>query len=358
VSNTRKLVANIPLSVFPFSILVAPAVLSIGRAQSRPVAKGKAAMRSEVLSPVIFSKSPAVRSLARSNLTSTRKVLPSEIVLLPIEHPQNATILKRVTAINSVAALGSILPGIPSGSEAIELARRNAVVLENLRLVKSIASRVHVTVPGTVEMDDLIHAGMVGLIDAATRYDPKRNVAFSTYAKHRIHGTIIDSLRKLDWASRDMRRRSKLVEAATQEVTGELQRFPTEHEIAAKLGIDVSRLRIMMLDLRNVGLMSASTRGSEDENLPAPEFASSAKGQPDAIYGRNELHNVLEIARGKLPLRYQTVVTLYYANDMTMKDIGRILGINESRVSQIHRSSMEKLAAALGVQGITSRLAF
>src|SRR3954464_5295509 len=135
---------------------------------------------------------------------------------------------------------------------------RDRIVLDHLPLVKAIAVRVHENLPVHVEMDDLVHAGILGLFDAASKFNPEKQVAFSSYAKHRIKGAILDSLRQLDWASRDMRRRHKQVEAATRELAATLQRNPTEQEVAQKLGMDPERWRNMMLDLRNVGLVSAS----------------------------------------------------------------------------------------------------
>jgi RNA polymerase sigma factor for flagellar operon FliA len=238
------------------------------------------------------------------------------------------------------------------------IALRDRVVLEHLPLVKAIAVRVHENLPVHVEMDDLVHAGILGLFDATGKYDPEKQVVFSSYAKHRIKGAILDSLRQLDWASRDMRRRHRQVEAATRELAATLQRNPTEAEVAAKLGIDVQKLRTMMLDLRNVGLVSASTRGPECEDLPAPDFPCKPETQPDSLCAREQLRAVLGIAMKTLPERYQKVISLYYNNEMTMKEIGTILGINESRVSQIHKSALEKMNAALEANGITSPAAF
>lgn len=238
------------------------------------------------------------------------------------------------------------------------LERRDRVVLEHLPLVKAIAVRVHENLPVHVEVDDLVHAGILGLFDAATKFNPEKQVAFSSYAKHRIKGAILDSLRQLDWASRDMRRRHKQVEAATRELASTLQRNPTEAEVAQKLGMDVERWRSMMLDLRNVGLISASTRGNEGEDLPAPDFPTGPESHPDSICAREQLRAVLGVAMKTLPERYQKVVLMYYSNEMTMKEIGGILGINESRVSQIHKSALEKMSVALEQAGITSAHAF
>jgi len=239
-----------------------------------------------------------------------------------------------------------------------KMARRDRVVLEHLPLVKAIAVRVHENLPVHVEVDDLVHAGILGLFDAASKYNPDKQVAFSSYAKHRIKGAILDSLRQLDWASRDMRRRHKQVEAATRDLAAELKRNPTELEVANKLGIDQNRWRSMMLDLRNVGLVSASTRSNENDDLPAPDFQSKPETHPDSICAREQLRSVLGVAIQTLPERYQKVVSLYYTGEMTMKEIGAILGINESRVSQIHKAALEKMAVALESNGITSSQAF
>ena len=243
-------------------------------------------------------------------------------------------------------------------AQAAKLARRDRVVLEHVPLVKAIAVRVHENLPVHVDLDDLVHAGILGLFDAASKFNPDKQVVFSSYAKHRIKGAILDSLRQLDWASRDMRRRHKQVEAATRDLAAELQRNPTEQEVAQKLGMDAERWRTMMIDLRNVGLISASTRGNEGDDLPAPDFPSKPETHPDSICAREQLRSVLGVAMKTLPERYQKVVLLYYTNEMTMKEIGGILGINESRVSQIHKSALEKMQVALEANGITSAQAF
>ncbi len=242
--------------------------------------------------------------------------------------------------------------------EAENTSRRDRVILDHLPLVKAIAVRVHENLPVHVDLDDLVHAGILGLFDAVTKYNPDKKVAFSSYAKHRIKGAILDSLRQLDWASRDLRRRHKQVEAASRSLAATLHRTPTEAEIAEKLGVEQSRWRQMMIDLRNVGLISASRRGNDGDDLPPPEFPGKPDTQPDRMCARQQLRSMLLSAVRTLPERYQKVVLLYYSNEMTMKEIGGILGINESRVSQIHKSALEKMAAVLESNGIHSSNAF
>jgi RNA polymerase sigma factor for flagellar operon FliA len=238
------------------------------------------------------------------------------------------------------------------------LVQRDQIVLEHLPLVKAIAVSVHRNIPVHVDLDDLVHAGILGLIDAANKYKADKQVVFSSYAKHRIKGAILDSLRQLDWASRDMRRRHKQVEAATHDLSATLQRAPTETEVAEKLGVDLERFRTIMIDLHNGGLVSASSRSNESEDLPAPDFPAKPETHPDSICRGGELRGFLSAAMNTLPERYHKVVVLYYTSEMTMKEIGGVLGINESRVSQIHKSALEKMAATLQASGITSSRAF
>jgi RNA polymerase sigma factor FliA len=238
------------------------------------------------------------------------------------------------------------------------MARRDALVLEHLPLVKAIAAHLRTTLPVHVDFDDLVHAGIMGLIATANKFDSNKQVCFSSYAKHRIRGAILDSLRQLDWASRDMRRRHKQVETATRELVATLQRNPTEGEVAEKLGIDEEHWRSMMLDLRNVGLVSASTRANESDDLPAPDFPCPPETHPDSICAHEQLRGVLGEVSKTLSERYQKVLQLYYTRDLTMKEIGLELGINESRVSQIHKSALEKMAIVLHHKGIDSIRAF
>src|SRR5579863_4499386 len=144
--------------------------------------------------------------------------------------------------------------------------KRDRIVLEHLSLVKAIAIRVHENLPVHVDLDDLIHAGVLGLFDAATKYNPDKKVVFQSYAKHRIKGAILDSLRQLDWASRDLRKRQKQLDSATRDLTAKLGRTPTENEIADTLGLSLERWRHVALELKNLGLLSASSLRLDPEN--------------------------------------------------------------------------------------------
>jgi RNA polymerase sigma factor for flagellar operon FliA len=194
----------------------------------------------------------------------------------------------------------------------------------------------------------------MGLFDAATKYDADKQVSFQGYAKHRIKGAILDSLRDMDWASRDLRKRHKQLEAVTRELTAALERPPTEAEIAEKMGMDITRWRQVAIELRMVGVLSASTRAPESENESAPEYPATDQLNPDVLTGKRELRNVLSTAMKTLPERYQAVIGLYYLGGKTMREIGDRLGINESRVSQIHKAALDKMGVSLQAVGIHS----
>src|SRR5437016_213455 len=138
----------------------------------------------------------------------------------------------------------------------LSLQIRDRVVIEHLPLVKVIAIRVHENLPVHVDLDDLVHAGVLGLFDAVSKYDSSKNVAFQSYAKHRIKGAILDSLRQLDWASRDLRKRQKQIESVTRDLSTKLGRNPTETEIAQHLGVSIERWQQMTTELRAVGLVN------------------------------------------------------------------------------------------------------
>ena len=234
---------------------------------------------------------------------------------------------------------------------------RDRIVIEHLPLVKAIAIRVHENLPVHVDLDDLIHAGVLGLFDAVAKFDRRKKVEFHSYAKHRIKGAILDSLRELDWASRDMRKRQKQIDAVTGELAFKLGRNPVESEVAAELGVSTDRLRRIQVELRHLGQISISQRDDLDRERPQ-EFPATAELQPDRMCERRELESRLARALGTLPARYQRVVFLYYTNEMTMKEIGSLLGVNESRISQIHKTALKKMALALESQGIRSAEAF
>jgi RNA polymerase sigma factor for flagellar operon FliA len=242
---------------------------------------------------------------------------------------------------------------IDSGEHAAT-SRRDQLVLDHLPLVRAIAVRVYENLPMHVELEDLVHAGILGLFDAAHKFDDSKQVVFRGYAKHRIKGAILDSLREMDWASRDLRRRHKRLEEITRELCAVMERNPTEIEIAEKMGMDLGRWRQVALELRMVGFLSASTRMVDNEEGPAPEFPATSDSNPGVMAGQRQLESVLANAMSVLPSRYQEVIRNYYNGGKTMREIGESMGVNESRVSQIHKAALERMAENLQASGISS----
>lgn len=236
---------------------------------------------------------------------------------------------------------------------------RDALIVKHLPLVKAIANRIRDNLPVQVEVDDLIHAGILGLFDAVKKYNPEKKVAFHLYAKHRIRGSILDSLRQLDWASRDLRKRFKSIEAQTQKLAQKLGQAPTEAQVAKEMGVTEDQFRKMKSELYNAGLSSGQPhRVERPDHGSFAESTESNERRPDQIFANRELRSILGRAISTLPPRYQRVVTLYYDYERTMKQIGNELGVNESRVSQIHKTALEKLGVALRTLGYRSTHAF
>src|SRR5689334_3952035 len=180
---------------------------------------------------------------------------------------------------------------------------RDRIVLEHLPLVKAIAIRVHENLPVHVDLDDLVHAGVLGLFDAVEKYDSAKNVAFHAYAKHRIKGAILDSLRQLDWASRDLRKRQKQVDSVTRDLSARLGRTPGDNEVAAEMGLSMEKWRHLQMELRTVGLVSA-TPHAEHERDRTNDYAARPELQPDRMCERRQLETTLARAIGSLPKRY------------------------------------------------------
>lgn len=236
---------------------------------------------------------------------------------------------------------------------------REEIILKHLPLVRSIAARVRDGLPVQVELDDLAHAGVLGLFDAVDKYQPDKNVVFHLYAKHRIRGAILDSLRQLDWASRDLRKRYKSFEAAATEQAQRLGRAPDENEVASAMGLSEDQYLRQKKELHKAGLAPAKPFIVEKpDHNGFTEAMDALDRQPDALFANRELRSALEAAVETLPPRYQTVIRLYYDRDRTMKQIGAELGVNESRVSQIHKAALEKLAVAMRANGHAGPRAF
>ena len=258
----------------------------------------------------------------------------------------------------SMTSCGAAAKRAPVQNTDLENLTREERILKHLPLVRAIAARVRETLPVQVEIDDLVHAGVLGLFDAVDKFQPDKNVVFHLYAKHRIRGAILDSLRQLDWASRDLRKRYKTFESAANEQAQRLKRAPTEDEVAQAVGVPRKVFQKQKMELYTAGLANTVQRVEKPEHSGYIEATEPVDRQPDRVLASRELRMALAEVIGTLPPRYQTVIRLYYLKERTMKQIGMALGVNESRVSQIHKAALEKLATAMKTSGYPDAGAF
>jgi RNA polymerase sigma factor for flagellar operon FliA len=222
------------------------------------------------------------------------------------------------------------------------------MLLEHMSLVRFVARKIHERLPQHVELDDLIGAGVVGLIDAFNKFDHKKEVQFRSYAQFRIRGAILDSLRSLDWGSRDLRRKGRDIEEATQRLIHQLNRRPTESEIAVALRMPLGQYQQLLGDLRNLEIGSLNELHSEDSaEEEAAYIPTSPEEDPLFLCLKSEVSAQLSAAVGRLPEREARVLTLYYVEEMTLKQIGAVLGLAESRISQLRAAALVELRALL-----------
>jgi RNA polymerase sigma factor for flagellar operon FliA len=221
---------------------------------------------------------------------------------------------------------------------------REDLILEHLPQVKLIARRIHERLPVSVSLEDLVSVGVVGLIAAIDRYDPKHDVKLKTYAEYKIRGAILDNLRGLDWAPRQQRKRAKSIESAIAVLEQELQRMPTEEEIAARLEINVAEYQEWLSESRGLTLGSLENAGTEDEGCNLLRYlADSDEHWPSQILERAELERLLASAIDKMSELEKTVLGLYYYEEMTLREIAKVLGLHESRISQLKSQAILRL---------------
>ncbi|MGP1594470.1 MAG: RNA polymerase sigma factor WhiG [Treponema sp.] len=228
---------------------------------------------------------------------------------------------------------------------------REFFIVKYAPLVKYVAGKVSVGMPGNVEFDDLVGYGVFGLLDAIDRYDPEKNVKFNTYAVTRIRGAIFDELRSIDWVPRSVRQQSREIEEAVASLEARLGRAATDVEIAAELNITVEEFHQILLKISGTSVISLSDLrfGSDDSEqvsvVDSIEAPSSLN--PDVIVEREEMKRIIVDAINELSDREKKVLIMYYYEDMTLKEIGKVLEVTESRVSQIHTSANGKLKRKL-----------
>jgi RNA polymerase sigma factor FliA len=225
---------------------------------------------------------------------------------------------------------------------------RDMLLMEHLPTVRYLARRIHERLPQHVELDDLVSAGVVGLIDAFSKFDHKKKVQFKSYAQFRIRGAILDSLRTLDWSPRELRRKGRAVEEAIRAVTQRVGRAPSEQEIAREMELTLAEYQALLGDLKGLEIGSLHMERSEDSGDEELAYVPGAP-EDDPLFRclKGEMKQRLADAIDELPEKERMVLTLYYYEELTMKEIGLTLGVVESRVSQIHSSAVLRLRASL-----------
>ena len=227
---------------------------------------------------------------------------------------------------------------------AAALESRDQLVLEHMPLVGLVARRLHGTLPAHVEFEELESAGVLGLMDAAAKFDLSKHVLFKSYAQFRIRGAILDSLRASDWGPRELRRQGRAVQASTQQLMQHLGRAATEQEIAQHLGLDLPDYQQLLGSLKSLEIASLHEERFDDSG---EEELASIAGSPDedplARCLQGEMRQRLAEAIEQLPERERLVLTLYYFEELTMREIGLAMGVVESRVSQLRASAVLRL---------------
>jgi RNA polymerase sigma factor for flagellar operon FliA len=227
---------------------------------------------------------------------------------------------------------------------------RNDLVMRELPQVYYVAARIRERLPKNVDMEDLVQAGVIGLIDACRNYDSSKDAQFSTFAKFRIRGAILDSLRVLDWGSRTLRKKGRDITSSVAKLEGRLGRQPQEEEIAAELHMSLDELHDTLTQLDGLYLVGQRTDPSRDRSEPydlIESAPSTGEENPFDLCLQGERKEQLAEAISQMSEREQLILSLYYQEELTMKEISQVVGIVVSRVSQIHAAAMVKLRASL-----------
>ena len=228
---------------------------------------------------------------------------------------------------------------------------RDKFIRQYMPLVKYVAGKVSVGMPGSVDFDDLVGYGQFGLLDAINKFDPEKNVKFKTYAVTRIRGAIFDELRTLDWVPRSVRQKSREIEDTIVQLESKLGRPASDSEVANAMGISEDEYHQTILKVSGTSVLSLNDvwySGEESEHVSIGDcIESPASLNPDVIVEREEIRRVIIEAINELPEKEKMVLVLYYHEDMTFKEIGQVLEVSESRVSQLHTKANLRLRSKL-----------
>lgn len=219
------------------------------------------------------------------------------------------------------------------------------LIEEHLELVKRIAYHLLARLPAHTEIDDLMQAGMMGLLEAARNYDPSRGASFPTFAGFRIRGAMLDEVRRHDWTPRSVHRKQRELTAAIRELEAETGRQPKANEIVERMGITLDEYHKILRD--SAGCTLFSLNEAMDENRPSRPTIGDDSADPGALCSEQQFREEVVTAIGRLPEKEQMVLSLYYERDLNLKEIGEVLGVTESRVCQIHGQALARLRAGI-----------
>jgi RNA polymerase sigma factor for flagellar operon FliA len=229
-------------------------------------------------------------------------------------------------------------PSIPMDKEQM--------ILHHCDLIKYMALRLASRLPSHVSVDDLFNAGVIGLMDAIDKFDPEQQIQFRTYAKIRIKGAMLDEIRAMDWVPRSLRQKSNQLTKSAASLTEKLGRYPTDEELAAALNLGMDSYYHLLDEIKGISLMPVEIQEAVQDPQGETQLASSGDGPFKAVY-KEQIRKELASAIETLPKNEQLILSLYYYEELTMKEIGAVMGYTESRISQLHTKAVLRLRTRL-----------
>ena len=240
--------------------------------------------------------------------------------------------------------------GSYGASGMISDAERERLILEHLPQVRLIARRIQERLPENISLEDLVSTGVLGLISAIDNFDASHNVKLKTYAEYKIRGAILDSLRGLDWAPRQKRRKAKQIESAIALAEQRYQRAPAEEEIAAQLGIPLDEYHQWLVEIRGLNIASLEYAGAEQGRDLLHYIPDSEENLPSTLLEQSELERLVAESIDTIPAIERTVISLYYQEELTLREIAQVVNLHESRISQLKSQAILRLRARLAAQ--------
>jgi RNA polymerase sigma factor for flagellar operon FliA len=238
----------------------------------------------------------------------------------------------------------------PTVPEVIGEEERERLILQHLPQVRLIARRIQERLPENISLEDLVSTGVLGLISAIDNFDPRFNVKLKTYAEYKIRGAILDGLRGLDWAPRQKRRKAKQIETAVSQAEQRLKRSPTEEEIALELGVTLEEYHEWLVETRGLNIASLEYASGESSGDLLRYIADGQDNSPFSLLERAELERLLAAGIDRIPEIERTVLSLYFNEELTLREIAQVVNLHESRISQLKSQAILRLRSHLAAQ--------